>query len=980
MSPIHASPSSDADGGDPRVHSRLAEGSRVGRYVVMHCVGAGANGVVYAAYDPELDRRVALKLLAGDDELTVPGSHRDRRLLREAQALARVHHAHVVNVHDVGVWNDRVFLAMEFATGGTVRQWLTAGPRTWREVLAVLRGAGEGLAAAHAAGLVHRDFKPDNVLLLEDGRAIVTDFGLARPAGLGLGSGLGLGTDDLATGSMPLTAFESSATHPVPRRAHPDALAATLTATGTLAGTPAYMAPEQFDGATADARSDQFAFSVTLFEALFGARPFGGATIDALVAALDDGPQFPGRGRDVPRWLRRAVVRGLAIRPGDRHRDMQALLATLAGPRRLGRAKLAGLGLCAGGLALVALSVDRAPAPATYCDDVAAKLEPTWDAAARTALSERFAATELSFADDVASRVTAGLDGFAREWIDAQTEACRAGVEGAVPAAELDARTTCLDRQRDEFMALTAALAQADAQGVMQAVDAALGLPRVADCADAKPGRQALPPIPDAERDAVGRARALIHEGTALRILAKNQESLIATEAALVAATPTGYAPVIAEAKIALAESLVAAGLLDRAEPMMHAAFSEGLAANHDRVVADAAREIAFLEMNRMADPALIEMWARTGLAALQGLGTPQPDLWAELTDFLGTAQRRAGHTDAALETLREVVALRERHRGPHHYTVAQSLASLGMVYARRGEHELSVAHIERARQILLDTYGEHHPHYGSMLQNLGSTHYMHGSYRAALGLYDESHRLLAGTLGPRHPTVAVLAYNLATVMLSLESFDEAERYLREAQSIEEPLHGTESLQNASRLYLFAEIFLRSGRLEQAEQASRDALAVTTRIAPTNRARRANCESQLGYIVLLAGRLEEAKPLLEHALAEQAAVVGDPSIEVAETSGRLAMLELGRGRPAQASAAIDRSITQYETEDPDPHQHAQGWFRRAQILLAVGDRETARVQSERARTFYAHSGDQPSRLRAIEAWIDALDATPVSPR
>jgi tRNA A-37 threonylcarbamoyl transferase component Bud32 len=212
----------------------LEPGMSIGRYVVVKAVGAGAMGSVYAAYDPDLDRRVALKLLRSRSDSEELRS----RLLREAKAMARLSHPSVITVHDVGEYSNRLFIAMEFIEGGTLRDWLARNGPKWREALQILVRAGRGLAAAHAAGLVHRDFKPDNVLVGHDGRVRVTDFGLAR----------GIGEDDVEP--------PSGAT------AH-DPLDATITRTGALVGTPAYMAPERFGGAAADARADMFSFCVT---------------------------------------------------------------------------------------------------------------------------------------------------------------------------------------------------------------------------------------------------------------------------------------------------------------------------------------------------------------------------------------------------------------------------------------------------------------------------------------------------------------------------------------------------------------------------------------------------------------------------------------------------------------------------------------------------------------------------------------------
>jgi serine/threonine-protein kinase len=317
----------------------------VGRYIVLECIGAGSMGIVYMARDPQLGRRVALKLLRADSGATSSaGAH--GRLLREAQALAQLSHPNVIAIHDVGTAGDGVFLAMELVDGGTLPEWLQQR-RSWRECVGILRGAGEGLAAAHAAGLIHRDFKPDNVLVGRDGRVRVTDFGLAR---------LFDGGGDPADPGRSLDAAEPSAAFP----SQPPHLVASMTRTGTLIGTPAYMAPEQLARGEADARSDLFSFCVAFYEALYGERPFRGSTLGQLSDAIAAGAirAAPPRAR-VPGWLRRTVVRGLRADPERRPASMRALLDSIdrglsRQRRQAALATVAGIVVCGGSAVLLA--------------------------------------------------------------------------------------------------------------------------------------------------------------------------------------------------------------------------------------------------------------------------------------------------------------------------------------------------------------------------------------------------------------------------------------------------------------------------------------------------------------------------------------------------------------------------------------------------------------------------------------------------
>ncbi|MCH9683627.1 MAG: serine/threonine protein kinase, partial [Deltaproteobacteria bacterium] len=302
----------------------LARGETVGRHVVLERVGAGGMGVVYAAYDPDLDRRVALKLLRDEVLGSEDGGEARQRMVREAKALARTAHPNVVTVYEVSTWCGQVYLSLEYVDGVDLAQWLAAEDDPER-ILDMVMQAGRGLAAAHAAGLVHRDFKPANVLIGTDGRARVADFGLARshavePARPNVG------------GRM-----KAALVH--------------LTDPGQMMGTPAYMAPEQREGGLVDHRADQFSYCVTLYEALCGWRPFAsdGWGPDGLLPLGE--PRAPPRTRVPPR-LWRIIKRGLDPRPELRFASMDALLAELRPPavRRMGL-PLALVAACLVGLA-----------------------------------------------------------------------------------------------------------------------------------------------------------------------------------------------------------------------------------------------------------------------------------------------------------------------------------------------------------------------------------------------------------------------------------------------------------------------------------------------------------------------------------------------------------------------------------------------------------------------------------------------------
>jgi len=408
---------------------------RIARFAVLRELGRGAMGVVFAGYDEELDRRVAIKLVDLGDRSDA--SFGRNQLLREAQALARLTHPNVVAVFEAGVHDDRVYLAMEYVHGVDLQQWLAAGPRGWRAVVATFLQAGAGLQAAHEVGLVHRDFKPSNVLVGADGRVRVADFGLAIPRGDGVG-------DAPVPQDMDLERSLGGS-----RR-----LAATIASAGALVGTPAYMAPEMFRRESASAATDQYALCAALYEALYGRLPFAADSLDALARQVL-GADVPGAPPDptVPAWLHALVLRGLARDPARRFPDLAALLAELArdpeGERRRRRTRrrqlIAAVALTllvvVGGVAVYRVFVRDA-----HERRAGARLEVLREQLAglrRAGRADEAAQVFASFTDLADNRGTAALGRAYREWGEAQPDP-DAAID-ALAAGYVHARTATLD-------------------------------------------------------------------------------------------------------------------------------------------------------------------------------------------------------------------------------------------------------------------------------------------------------------------------------------------------------------------------------------------------------------------------------------------------------------------------------------------------------------------------------------------------------
>lgn len=317
--------------------TRVRQPLQLSRYLLLRPLGSGGTGIVYDGYDPELSRRVAVKVLRAGRKNKDEVERARARFLREAKSIAQLSHANVIGVYDVGTYEadalttaptgrhgpaegEGVFIVMELVEGADVASWLERSPRSWKEVVEVFAAAGEGLAAAHTASIAHRDFKPGNVLVGDDGRVKVVDFGLALTYGGG----------SLSQSMTPTPAPTSTSGGGLPSELDDAVGLEKLTRTGAVLGTPAYMAPEQHRGEPADQKADQFAFCASLYRSLYGHHAFEGRSLEALFANKAEGRvrSVPDSAR-VPGWVHRVVLRGLEADPDQRFADMPALLRAL---------------------------------------------------------------------------------------------------------------------------------------------------------------------------------------------------------------------------------------------------------------------------------------------------------------------------------------------------------------------------------------------------------------------------------------------------------------------------------------------------------------------------------------------------------------------------------------------------------------------------------------------------------------------------
>jgi len=564
----------------------LLAGMSLGKYRLERVLGTGGMGVVWAAHDPDLERSVALKVLRYDD----PAPELRRRLLREARAMARLKHPNVLTVYEVGSEGDRDFIAMELVDGASLDGWLASKPprgEIWQAVLA----AGRGLAAAHRAGLVHRDFKPHNVLRSHDGRVLVTDFGLAR--GHGDPQAAEVALEATLPVSTPGRSGLEATVDVTPSRRAGTALEAPLTHTGALMGTPAYMAPEQFLGASSDPRTDQFAYCVTAWQLFTGERPFRGSTIEELRAAASAG--VASSKANLPAAVRGVLARGLSPEPAKRWPDMNALLAALeraeAWPRRRQR-----LGFSAVALALGAVfAIKQAREPSRPAGSSVCELSPedemakAWSPALRASLAQHFGGSpDFAYPADE-------IDGFAARWIEDYRSAC------ASPApARTFAKLACLLGERDEVAGLTELLPVIP-QATLPEVDMGGVLPRVQACDGEAP--VAPPSLP---KDPVKRAKIRELRPKLIRArFAPPAEVLAAMPGLLAEAEAIAWDPIIAEAHEAFA---LAADRMGRQWELARDHFKQAsqlaLRSHHYHLEANLRLWRLIFEMEAASDPA----------------------------------------------------------------------------------------------------------------------------------------------------------------------------------------------------------------------------------------------------------------------------------------------------------------------------------------------------------------------------------------
>jgi tetratricopeptide (TPR) repeat protein len=894
---------------------------RFGRFIELGLLGRGGMGEVYEAYDPTLDRKVAIKLVRRDM------TQHHRRLEREAMALARLQHPNVVQIYEVGHLDGRLFLAMELVQGDTLHGWQQR-PHGWRECVDVYLGAGHGLAAAHDAGLVHRDFKPANCIRDTSGRVRVLDFGLVRAAE---------GPEQTEGRSMRSGVIGSSDAAPPPAESDPSVIHVEPTQTGSLVGTKTYMAPECFD-AQASERSDQYSFCVALYQALCGRLPFGG---DAGRAAPRHA--FPPPGASVPRWLQRALERGLQEDPAQRWPSMDGLLDALERGRGR-RARMGGISLAiaaVGGL-VVGLTVRLAEPPAMKppCDDAREQLVGTWDQALRTKVRDSLRATTLAHAEDTWVRVEPMLDRYAEAWVGASTEAC---VESRTPSDRpgvLSHRRACLRRGRHALQHAVRQLVSADAKTVDGAVMLVAQLPSIERCVGIDAPERSAPP-PEVAQD-IEALRDELEDARAFDALGKYSEGLARVGPVLVQAEELGDETLLAEAWQVQGQLQLDAGDHDSARVSLRHAYTEATRLGLLEVELEALTGLIYvLGVAGTDTQGALMLGIRPAAVLTNALGDREIGdvLAAEVLTTVAQVHTTAGELEPARRGFAQALAVLDDRQRDGLLAQVRPLEGLAQLERRQGRPERAKALSEQAVEIREQWLGPRHPAtVHSLIQVCGAAEVPEKCQRG-IDILEQQTTPDHGWLGHAHHT-------LGAVLSEQHRLPEAAAELREAiTSLELARDGQSTHPELPEAHAnLGYVLEQQGLVPAAIAEHRVVLELLHDREPTpaNRLLEAKTLRSLGELELARGRAEPAAQHHCQALAIYEAQLGHRDLKLARVLHGLAEALAAQGRPAPAEAALERALAIYAaTPEPPPEAFAEAQRLRAELRGARSEPRAA---------------------------------------
>ncbi|MGH1346056.1 MAG: protein kinase domain-containing protein [Nannocystales bacterium] len=759
--------------------------NKIDRYSVIKRIGRGAMGSVYLAYDGHLDRKVALKIIrrASEDD------NASRNLL-EARAMARVKHPAVVGIFDVGRFDRWLFLAMEYVGGLSVRQWLSEARRDWREIAEHFAFVGDGLAAAHRAGMSHGDIKLDNLRFSSAGKLRVLDFGLARFA-------------EQSDGEA-----------------------------GTAGGTLGYMAPELLAGQRPGGLSDQFAFCVSLWEALSGERPFPGRSVaEQRVFHRAKLPELrvSGVGSSA---LRNCLRRGLARSPESRYPNMDQLLevlgASIRQQRRVRRtASVAAVVGASIGVTSLVVARDERPS----CEDVASLEHQLWTADERSAVAGAFLGDAERRTDGRGRRLLAALDTYAHRWAVRSNESCEArdGDEDAASAELLQLRVSCLEGARTGFRALVGALGELEPDGgrqmLMRSGDVTGALADPAACSDASVVMSLGAPASDAQRDDVISVSTDLTLAEVYRRLGNLELASELTATALEEADALRHPPLQAAGYLARGLLLADTGDIEASASHLRISLGHALRGQDNETAAKAAEQLAHIVGYELARPTEGEHWLWIAEEIRLGLPAEARDT-AAINSIRAAIQVRAGDYEDAVVSYTQAIADTRRTN--------------------------EAKQQDSSSDPLLATL---HNNLGSALSLLGREGRARRHFASALDI-----RLRA--LGNDHPLVGSALRNLGTAEMEAGETSAAQEHLEQALAIQERAYGPDSLRTVYTLTSLSRLHCRAEEFEVGLSLASRGLALQRRELGGDHPVTGECLAVLAHCQIGAGRLDLARTVL----------------------------------------------------------------------------------------------------------------------
>lgn len=917
----------------------LVVGSSLGRYVLLGKVGEGGMGVVYSAFDPELDRRIAVKVIRSEAAAT--SEEAKRQLRQEARAMARLTHPNVVRVYDVGRQGGLVYIAMEYVDGVDLGRFAARHKADWRKVFGACLQAGRGLLAAHDAKLVHRDFKPSNVLCANDGRVLVADFGLTRLLRPGFREGDGAET--------------------------------------RAAGTPGYVAPEQAKGLASTAKSDQYSYCVTLSQCLLGRDPNAQAASEASTVSslksseLAEQNSQERSGAIAPRRLRAVLQKGMAFQSEDRHDSMQTLIGRLQRVvhrrKRIRIIVASVVGAASIGVLMFVLG-KHATEQEPLCANSHAPVTAVWnDARQSTLTSALFASPYKDHAEHFRESLAKAATALATE----HTKACEATFIGHTQSAELyDRQVLCLGSQLTALDAIVSAAEDGESVESAQSGLAKLGAPE--DCAPSESMLNAQAPPRDPElRAKMQEVHAKLADATLFAQKDQAASVVETTGRAVALAKTIGYDPLLAKALLSHSEVLASLERFAEAREVAEAArdaaargrdnilliqslllLADHVTTNEDRGIeglayVDTARSIALgatlspyysgllhrgaaivSRANDRVDQSLVE--AHKGLERLaESKGeNPTPrnlELRESLMSLVASADFDASKFDDSLRGFTDIVALKTQRLGPRHSGIASALANLATIQYKLGKVDEALVTLTDARDRLQSqdasnaTLARCLNLQGLILGRLGSDEEAAAIYREAIAVqtevYGEDHRMVWSTKN-----------NLANVLVELEQWQEAIA-LQEAQLS----WATESSGNESVVAIRAAINL-ANTLSIGGQGEEDFMRATALI-------------------------DQVLPLMK---ADDRRLINVYSVQ-----GRTAFRLF---KNSDSVAAYSKAMSLAETtENVRESLVAYLYARRSESYWSDGDKKRALKDAGRAAAMYRTMPEKASTLEELEGWI-----------